>query len=81
MRTDIRNNRPTGKITSGGDNAPFHSVTQPDPDEAHGAPPARTRKSESVVTEGHHVSGQGTTEVEYGHEPKHGPGSFMLDRA
>jgi hypothetical protein len=57
--TDFRNTRPTGKVASGGANAPFHSVSQPEPDEAHGAPPARTRKSESALTEGHHVSGQG----------------------
>ena len=76
--TDVRNNRPTGKIASGGDNAPFHSVTQPVPDQEHGAPPARTRTSESSVTAGHHVSGQGTTEVEFSHEAKHGPAGDSL---
>lgn len=64
MKNDVRNTRPTGKVASGGNKAPFHSVTQPEPDTEHGAPEARTRKSESSVTAGHHVTNDGATAPE-----------------
>ena len=57
---DVRVQRATGEVHTGGNVEPHTSPAQPEPDSAHGAQDARERKPESKgVTEGHHVTAGG----------------------
>jgi hypothetical protein len=64
------NTRPTGVIVSGGDDHDEGRLfAQPEPAK-EGAAPARVRKSESNVSEGHHVSAGGAVAEPYARDSK-----------